>query len=81
MIDVCIHVLTSPSKASCILIDHSCTCAGIPVGGPVQCTVNSVCGLPVFQRLTIPSTCPERFAKLMSECWDADPKVSINFTL
>ena len=40
------------------------------------CRYCNVCGLLIFQRLTIPSTCPGRFSKLMSECWLADPKVS-----
>ncbi|XP_020620971.1 mitogen-activated protein kinase kinase kinase MLT-like isoform X2 [Orbicella faveolata] len=31
------------------------------------------------ERLTIPSTCPERFAKLMSECWLAEPKERPDF--
>lgn len=32
-----------------------------------------------FQRLTIPSTCPPCFAKLMQQCWHTDPKLRPNF--
>lgn len=32
--------------------------------------------LCVFQRLTIPSGCPDSFAELMRNCWTAEPKVN-----
>ena len=34
-----------------------------------------------FQRLTIPSTCPEKFASLMKKCWLAEPKVNLLHSL
>ncbi len=31
------------------------------------------------KRLPIPSNCPEWYADLIRECWDADPEVRPNF--
>lgn len=46
------------------------------------CTVQFYIMVPrvvLFQRLTIPSTCPPCFAKLMQQCWHTDPKLRPNF--
>lgn len=50
------------------------------MGGPenLDSTVHvTAMSVAFFQRLTIPSSCPERFAKLMKKCWLTDPKVGI----
>jgi len=31
------------------------------------------------QRLTIPSSCPEKYSQLMSACWKVEPKERPNF--
>ena len=31
------------------------------------------------QRLTIPSSCPQKYSQLMSTCWNVEPKERPNF--
>jgi len=31
------------------------------------------------QRLTIPSSCPEKYSQLMGACWNVEPKERPNF--
>lgn len=48
---------------------------GFEMDSNVCACVCGICVGYVFQRPTIPSSCPASFADLMRCCWTAEPKV------